>query len=379
MHRSIAILCAALLAGISSAKEMVYVANAEDGDVGIYAMDAKSGALTPEGREPAGNLVMALTINPSHSMLYAMVRSTPYRVISYAIDQNSGALSKKAEAPLPDNMVYISLDATGRYLFSASYAGDKVSVSKVGSDGLVSDAPFQVLPTGHNAHCIRIDRGNKFVFATNLGSGQILQYRFDPATGKLSENDPPAIKSPSDYGPRHMLFSPDNRFLYVLHELSGAVGQYALDAKTGTLSEVGFTATVPADAGLQPGVPRAPIAAGAPPPAPDPTPRIWAADLQMTPDGRFLYASERTGSKLAQLSVAKDSGKLTYDRSYPTETQPRGFRIDPEGHFLIAAGEKSDQLSVYRIETKDGALTPAGRFPGGKGAVWVEIVELSSR
>jgi 6-phosphogluconolactonase len=373
MRGWIAIFIAALLAGAASAKTMVYVANAEDGDVGVYAMDPKSGSLSLEAKEPAGNLVMALAYNPEAGMLYAMVRSAPYRVVSFAVDAKTGALSKRGEAPLPDNMVYISLDRTGRTLFSASYAGDKVAVSAIGANGVISAAPLQILPTGRNAHSVRVDQSNKFVFVPNLGEGQILQFRFKD--GRLTPNNPAAIKSPPGFGPRHFIFSPDNRFVYVLHELTGAIGQYGFDPVSGHLTEIGFTKTVPAEAGLQPGIARAPIAAGAPPPPPDPIARIWAADLHITPDGRFLYASERTSSQIALLKVEDD--RLAYVRSYPTETQPRGFRISPSGDFLVAAGEKSDQLAVYRIGKAEGDLTPVGRFPGGKGAAWVEIIDLA--
>jgi 6-phosphogluconolactonase len=376
MRKIAAFLLGALLGAGAWANSAVYVANAEDGDIGIYSLDAGSGALTPRGKAEAGKLVMGLAVNPKRQVLYALVRSQPYRVISYAIDRKSGALARKAEAPLPENMVYISTDRSGRFLFSASYAADKVAVSAIGADGLITAAPHQVLPTGRNAHCVRADGSNRFVFVTNLGDGQILQYRFDGTTGLLSENAPAQIKVPAGNGPRHGVFSPDNRFFYVLHELTGTVGQFALDAAKGTLSEVGYVGGVPAETGLQPGVARAPVAAGAPPPAPDPVARIWAADLHMTPDGRFLYASERTGSSIALLRVGKGDGRLSYVGNFATETQPRGFAIDPSGRYLVAGGEKSDRLSLFRIDPKDGRLWLTGRVESGKGANWVEIVEL---
>src|SRR5262249_28085069 len=100
---------------------------------------------------------------------------------------------------------------------------------------------------------------------------------------------------------------------------------------------------------------------------------IWAADLHLTPDGKFLYASERTSSTLAAFAVDAQTGKLAYLSSVPTERQPRGFAIDPKGKFLVASGEKSETLSVYAIEAS-GALRPAHKAPTGKGSNWVEIV-----
>jgi 6-phosphogluconolactonase len=100
---------------------------------------------------------------------------------------------------------------------------------------------------------------------------------------------------------------------------------------------------------------------------------IWASDLHLTPDGRFLYAAERTSSTIGAFSVDAGSGRLSYLGSTPTEKQPRGFRIDPAGRFMVVSGEKSATLSSYAIEP-DGRLRHVGKFPTGKGSNWVEIV-----
>jgi 6-phosphogluconolactonase len=102
---------------------------------------------------------------------------------------------------------------------------------------------------------------------------------------------------------------------------------------------------------------------------------IWASDLHITPNGRFLYAAERTGSTINGFTVDGASGKLTYVGSTPTEKQPRGFRIDPTGRFLVVAGEKSDTISSYAIESS-GMLRHVAKVPTGKGSNWVEIVSF---
>lgn len=111
-------------------------------------------------------------------------------------------------------------------------------------------------------------------------------------------------------------------------------------------------------------------------PAPDEQRKIWAADIQITPNGRFLYASERTLSTLAIFAVDGVTGKPTYLKSAETEKQPRGFRIDPRGRYLIAAGEKSDQIAVYRIDEANGDLKLLRRYSVGAGANWVTIAEM---
>jgi len=127
-----------------------------------------------------------------------------------------------------------------------------------------------------------------------------------------------------------------------------------------------------------PGAPRGAISGpgtNAPPPR-DVSNDIWASDLHLTPNGRFLYAAERTSSSLAGFSVDGASGKLTYLGTTPTEAQPRGFAIDPGGKYLIASGEKSQTLSVYAIDGSTGALKLVNKSPTGKGSNWVEIVAI---
>lgn len=352
----------------AAAKSFVYASNADDGDIDGYALDQATGALTPLGKTKAGPKVMPMTVSPDKLQLYAVLRSEPFAVLTYAIDPATGALRQEATAPLPDSMAYVSTDATGRFLFTASYGGDKVAVSPIDADGLVRSEAGQVIPTGKNAHAIRADRTNRFVYATNLGSDQIVQFRFDAATGRLTPNDPPMVKTAAGDGPRHPVLSPDDKHLYVLCELSGNVLHFAVDQDKGTLTLLDSVGTVPAEAGLVPGTPP-----GAP--AGD-KPKIWAADLQATPDGRFLYATERTTSRIALLSVDPATGKPAYVSNYATETQPRGIRIDASGTWLIASGEKSDRLAVYRIDKASGSLTPVGRYPVGRDANWVEIVEV---
>src|SRR5689334_23670238 len=153
---------------LCAAKTFVYVSNAQDGNIDAFVMDEGTGALTPIGKAEAAKLVMPMAVSPDKKHLYAVVRSEPLRVLSYAIDQATGALTQQASAPLPDSMPYVSTDRTGRWLFTASYAGDKLAVSPIGENGLVEAEAVQVIPTGRNAHSILPDRSNKFVYGAGL-------------------------------------------------------------------------------------------------------------------------------------------------------------------------------------------------------------------
>ena len=376
---SLALLFVIGVISMSTAKTFVYVSNAQDGNIDTYIMNRSTGALTPIGKAEAAKLVMPMTMSPNKKYLYAVVRSQPVRVLTYAVDPAIGTLTQKASAPLPDSMAYVSTDRTGRYLFTASYGGDKIAVSPIGENGLVEAEAIQVIPTGRNAHSILPDHSNKFVYATTLGANQVLQFIFDSTTGKLTTNEPAAVSLEAGHGPRHMVFSPDNKYLYVLNELSGRVTQYTINSRKGTLMLVDSVSSVPAEAGLVWGAPQTPVGATTAPAvaAPkDDKPRVWAADIQITPSGKFLYSTERTTSKIALFTVAPETGKLAYVGNYATETQPRGIRIDPSGQYLVASGEKSGRLSAYKIDQNTGKLGEPNRYLVGNGANWVEIVDL---
>jgi len=376
---ALALLFVAGVTSMSEAKTFVYVSNAQDGNIDAFVMDTTTGALNPIGKAEAAKMVMPMAVSPNKKYLYAVVRSQPTRVLTYTIDPATGALSQKASAPLPDSMPYVSTDQAGRFLFTASYGGDKLAVSPIGENGLVESEAIQVIPTGRNAHSIVPDRSNKFVYAATLGANQVLQFTLDSKTGKLTPNEPAAVSPEAGHGPRHIVVSPDNKNLYVLNELSGHVTQYAIDSGKGTLALVESISSVPPEAGLVWGAPQAPVGA-APASAPaapkDDRPKVWAADIQITPNGKFLYSTERTTNKIALFSVAPGTGKLAYVANFATEAQPRGIRIDPTGQYLIASGEKSDRLSVYKIDQGTGKLSEPNRYPAGNGANWVEIVEV---
>ena len=355
---------------------MVYVSNAADGDIRTYRMQP-DGTLQPGARVKAGDAVGPMAVSPDRRFLYAAVRSKPFSVHVYAIDPGTGALAPLSVAPSAESLTYLSLDKTGRTLFGASYHAHVISVYAVGADGRVAAPPLQAIPVGRNAHAIRTDESNSFVYVPALGSDQIFQFAFDAKSGRLASNTPAVAQMEPGTGPRHLVIAADNRFLYLLSELLATVTTFALDGKTGLLTESSTASGLPPDADLVPGAPRA--AAGAPGAA---SPRnrdrdIWAADIHLTPNGEFLYISERTGSTLGAFRVDAQSGKLIYLASTPTESQPRGFAIDPTDRFLVAAGEKSDTISVYSIDQASGALSMLSKYPSGNGANWVEITAIA--
>jgi len=356
-----------LFSAQASAATFVYVSSAEDGDIGLYTLQP-DGSLQPGARFKAEKVVMPMTVSPDKRFLIAGVRSKPFSAYTYSIDRASGALQLVGTGPLAESFPYIHFDRTGRYLLSASYGGNLVSVNPVGADGRVGE-PLQVIPTARNAHAIRTDNTNRFVFVPHLGTDQVFQFLFDEKSGRLTANTPPVAQMKAGSGPRHLITSPDNRFVYLLNELTATVTTLALDGKTGTLKEVSSASALPPDSKLGPGGPR-------PTPGRNTDNDIWASDLHLTPNGKFLYAAERTSSSIGAFRVDADTGSLAYLGSTPTEKQPRGFRIDPTGRFMVVSGEKSETITSYSIVQSNGSLVPVGKVPTGKGSNWVEIVSF---
>ena len=341
------------------AATFVYVGNADSQDVSILELKP-NGDLTPvattvvPGPEKRGGS-LPLAISPDKKRLFAGLRNEPYSVVSFAIDAKTGKLTPSGPGPLADSMAYIATDRSGKFLLSASYGGNKVTVNPIGPDGVAQPA-LQIMPTQPNAHCIVVDPSNRYVLHTSLGGDVVYQDKFDAKTGKLVPNDPPTVSVKAKAGPRHLVFAPGGKFVYLLNELDASIYVFPWDAKTGTLGkEVQVATSLPKGFDGKP----------------------WAADIHLTPDGKFLYASERTTSTLAAFKVDPKTGMLTSIDSYPTEKQPRGFNIDPTGRYLLSVGQLSNSMTSYAIDKATGKLAKLKEYPMGKNPNWVEIVAFS--
>lgn len=353
--RSLALhLAASMACTAASAATWVYVSNADSQDVSVLELDRGAGTLKPVETVPLAGMAMPMAVSPDKRVLYVALRSQPFRVVSLAIDPASGKLRKLGEAPLADSMANIDTDATGRWLFAAPYPGHKITVNSIGKDGVVG-AVQQLIPTAPNAHAIHADAANRHVFATSLGGDNLSAWRFDAETGRLTAHEPALTSiAPEKSGPRHFAWDRAQRHMYVLNELDAAVHVMAYDAARGTLRSVQRTTALPAGFAGKP----------------------WAADLHLSPDGRTLYASERTSSTLSSFRIDAATGQLQPLGQVPTEKSPRGFAVDSSGRFLIAAGQESHSLSVHPIDPATGIPGTPTRVPAGKNPNWIEIVDF---
>ncbi len=340
------------------AVSVVYVGNAESNEIFVLQLVPQTGDLTlmeqvpiPHVEQPGISTPMA--VSPDHRFLYVGTRGQPYMVASFAIAPTTGRLTYLASGPLADSMAYLVTDRTGRFLLGASYPGHTLTVNPITPPGLVQP-PQQVLPNYPHAHAILVDAQNRYVVAPTLGNDCVSLFRFDGNTGRLTPNTPPAVQLQAKSGPRHVVFHPAGRLVYVLGERDGSITVCDYEAETGQLTAKQLVSALP------------PHFQGHP----------AAADLHITPDGRFLYGSERTSSTLTGFTVNPTDGTLVTMGSVPTEQQPRGFNIDPSGCYVLAVGQLSHALSSYQIDMHSGQLTKLKDCPMGKNPNWVEIVAL---
>ncbi|AKJ31085.1 6-phosphogluconolactonase [Caldimonas brevitalea] len=329
----------------------VYVSNADSRDITVLSLDVDSGRLHPLQTVTFEGQVGPLALSPDRRRLYAAVRTQPYHVASFEVDADDGRLHLIGTAPLPDSMAHLATDRRGQWLFAASYPGNLFSVSPIGPEGQ-AEAPAQVLPTGRHAHATLVAPSNRHLFVSNLGSDVVMQWAFDADSGALRPNAVPHFEGRAHAGPRHLVFHPNGRFVYLLNELDATVEVLAYDDAQGTLASLQTLPTLPEGFEGRP----------------------WAADLHLTPNGRFLYTSERTSSTLACFAVDATSGRLTLQGHVDTELQPRGFNIDPSGCYLIVAGQLSHAVRVCAIDAETGRLTTRHTEPVGQNPTWVEIV-----
>ena len=333
----------------------LYVSCAGDRQIYVLAMEPKTGALrtvtkvaVPGMGEPGTSMPLAL--NPDRTVLYAAVRTPPFPCASFAVDTKEGGLTLLGVAPLADQMAYIVTDRTGRHLLGASYFGSKISCNPIDGRGIVRGPATQVIETPPKAHSILTDPTNRFVFAASLGGDCIFRTAFDAASGMMQVLPPVPVHAGA--GPRHLRFSPDGRFLYLINELDGTIIAYSFDAASGTLTELQTTTVLPPGADA----------------------KAASADIHLTPNGRFLYGSERVTNTLAAFRVDAASGKLSPIGSVSSEPSPRGFAIDPSGAFLLCAGQTSNRVAVYSIDQENGALTRTGVYDVGANPNWIEFL-----
>jgi 6-phosphogluconolactonase len=354
---------------------IVYVGTytAPGGSKGIYRFElGDGGTLTPAGVIEGVANPSFVAISGAGETLYAACETADFQgkktgsVAAFSIKDGQAAKLLNAQSSGGAGPCHVSVTRDGRYVFVANYGGGSVSMLPVKPDGSLGE-PVKTIQhegssvnpqrqKGPHAHSINLAPDERFVFAADLGLDKILVYRFDAAKGTLDPNDPPFAKTPAGGGPRHFAFHPSGRFAFVCNEMTSSVSSYRYDAKAGTLTELTTLSTLPRDF----------------------TGGNSTAEVQVSPDGKFLYVSNRGHDSIAIFGIDQESGNLTRAGHAPTQGKtPRNFGIDPEGKFLIAANQGSNTLVVFRRDAKTGQLAPTGQTVEVPRPVCVRFVQVA--
>ena len=340
---------------------LAYVSCADEPAIVTFAMDPATGALTRRATTPVPGptgpgMSMPLALSPDRRTLHAAIRHAPFPCSSFAVDPGTGALTRIGGADLPASMAYILVDPSGRHLLGASYPGALVASHAIAPNGAVAGPALQVIDTPPRAHAIITDAAGRFAYVPCLGGDVVLQLALDRATGRMTQAG--RLATHPGCGPRHMRIAPDGRHAYIVGELDATVIAGTIDAGGG-IAAFQTLRMLPEDVAIPAGG------------------RIAAADLQVSPNGGFLYATERMTDIIAAWSLDPDTGAMTPAGQVASEPGPRGIAIDPAGRFLLCAGQGSGAVATYAIDQATGGLTRIATTPAGANANWIEFLQTA--
>jgi 6-phosphogluconolactonase len=335
----------------------VYVGTYTDGTSrGIYRFrfDPATGQTTAPVLAAETKNPSFLALHPNGRFLYAVGEveslggAKTGAVSAFSIDPRTGDLTllnqQASEGAGPCHLV---VDKTGRNVLVANYGGGTVAVLPVEADGRLKAAssvrthegsgPVAGRQEKPHAHGIYLDAAQRFAFAPDLGADRIFVYRFDAAKGVLEPHGAAALEPGS--GPRHLAFDPSGTHLYAINELSSTVTVFGYDAGNGALSSVQTIPTLPEGFSGS----------------------SSTAEVEVSPDGRFLYGSNRGDDSLAVFRVEPKTGRLTAAGHVPVGGKtPRHFAIDPSHRWILAGHQGSGTIAVLRLDAANGVPALVG-------------------
>jgi len=336
---------------------LIFISAFTSGDAGAihaYQLDADTGGLELVHRTTDVEHPFFMAVSPDQRFLYS-IHALQFgakeneEVAAYEINGRTGQLSLlNRRSTLGTASCYLDVDATGKTVLVANYSTGNVAALPVGKDGTLGDASSFVQHAGSSvdparqqgprAHCIVASPDNRFVFAADLGLDQILAYRLDAKTSQLSPNRQAFVRTPPGAGPRHLTFHPNGKYLYAINELKNSVTLFDYVDGTGMLIEQQTISTLPEDF--------------------DGT--SHCADLKITPDGRYLYGTNRGHDSIAGYRIG-DEGQITLIGIESSLGKgPQNMAITPDGKLLLCANLPGDNVAVFRIDSGSGKLKSVG-------------------
>lgn len=324
--------------------------NARGEGISVYRVDAGTGGWA-QVQAVSGLLNPSfLAFDRTGSFLYT-VHGDASEVSAFRRDATTGQLSVlNRESTEGKNPVHLAFDATNRWLVVANHITSTLAVlprHEDGSLGKISDlvalkgklGPHRVEQPFAKPHQVAFDRQDKFIVVPDKGLDQVFTFQLDPGSGRLAAIATPAPIAREGAGPRHVAFHPANGFAYVINELDSTVTAYRFDPATGALTPFQVVSSLP-DTYVG---------------------NSRGSEIAVSPDGRFVYASNRGYDSVAVFAVDAPSGRLTPVEWVPSLGKtPRFFAFDPAGKFFSVANEDSDTIVAFRVDRATGKITATG-------------------
>ena len=303
-----------------------------------------------------------LCLSPDGKRVYSICNVEKGSVAAFNITKDGKTLELINTVSTGDGgAAHVSLDATGKILFSAQYGGGSVAAYAIKSDGSIGPRTALIEHTGSgpnegrqskpHPHWTGVDPGNNFLFVPDLGADKVFIYKIDHKNQSITAHGS-GIAVPGG-GPRHMKFSSEAKFAYVLNEMLLSVTTFQYDKSAGTMNAIQTISTLPKELQEVP---------------------CSASEIRVHPSGRFIYTGNRGHDSIAVFSVDQKTGKLTFvEREAIRGSWPRNFNVTPDGKYLIAAGGRSNTLTVFQIDQNTGALIYTGNSINCPGPICVEF------
>ncbi len=342
------------IAATRADEPIVFISAFNSGDRGAihaFQFDSKNGQLKPLHRTTNLENPFFLALSPDRRFLYAIDAkqfggSENEFVAAYALMGRSGKLTRlNRESARGTASCYLDVDRTGKVVLVANYSSGNVAALPVQKDGSLGAASSFVQHSGSGddpksqkdprAHSIVASPDNRFAMAADLGLDRIFIYALNSDTAELTPNSAqPFAALPPGSGPRHLVFHPNGNRLYVINELKNTVTYFDYAAKTGTLTHRQTISTLPEDF----------------------SGKSHTADLKITPDGKFLYGTNRGHDSIAIFRI-QDDGHLSLIKIEPSLGKgPQNLLISPDGQWLFCANMPGNNVIVFAINPKTGSL-----------------------
>ena len=325
------------------------------GSEGIYveAFNAKKGSSQRISTVKTSNPSF-LTIASNKKFVYAVnenanASSNGGGITSFSFNKKNGTLSAiDSQSSIGNHPCYIALNASNKWIAAGNYSSGDFIIMPALENGKLGTATDTVKHKGSgprkqqgspHVHSTVFSADDKYLLVNDLGIDKIIVYKFNENTGTVSKHSETAVAPGS--GPRHLAFHPTNQYVYILNELAGSINVFAFNKTEGSLTALQTISSVEENF----------------------TGVAGCADIHVSADGKFLYASNRgDANNIAMYSINKKDGKLTNIGFQPVMGKgPRNFSIAPGGKYLLVANQNTDEIVIFKRNKNTGLLTDSGK------------------